>query len=157
MCPEWRPPYKNMVYIPRSTHSWGTDVPEKLTLLQLVKKGGSSPFSQKPATRPYPESINPIHALPFYVLKIHLNSIPPLMSRCSEWSLSSGFATRTPYGLALSPIPAPCPSHHTLLQLITRTASDEQYKLWSSTLSNLSPVSCWLRPSPVALLRNLGW
>ena len=67
---------------------------EKLTGSQLVKKfpaflepEGSSPYSQVPATCPYPEPHQSIPFSPPDFLKIHLNIIPPPTSRSSKWSL----------------------------------------------------------------------
>jgi len=56
---------------------------------------GSLPFSQKPATGPYPESDESSpHTPPPFSTKIHSNIIFPFPIRSSEWPLPFKFSNR---------------------------------------------------------------
>ena len=58
---------------------------------------GSLSRLQGPTNRLYPEPhINPVHALLFHILNIHLNNILPSTPGSPKWSLSLGFSRQNP-------------------------------------------------------------
>ena len=82
--------------------------------LDFMEFEDSLPHLQMPATCPYPEPDNPIHASPpSYFLKIHLDIILPCILGSSKRSLSLRFPHQNP--VCTSPIPhtcyMACPSH----------------------------------------------
>jgi hypothetical protein len=68
-----------------------------------------------PPLVPILSQINPIHIIPSYLCKIHLNIIHPPTS-CGL--LPSGFPTNVLHAFRFSLLRATCPSHRTLLDLI---------------------------------------
>ena len=97
-------------------------------VLQLVKKfpaflepQGSSPYSQVPATCPYPEPTPSSPHNPSHFLKSHLNIILPSTSGSPQWCLSLRFPHQNP--VHPSPFPhtrlMPRPSHSS--RFYTRT------------------------------------
>ena len=97
--------------------------------------------------RPSPVSIlgqpNPVHIPTSHLLEIQLIIIHPSTPRSPQWSLPSGFPTKTLYAPLSSPIRATCPAHLILLDFITRTILGEEYKSFSSSICHLfhSPVT----------------
>jgi hypothetical protein len=84
---------------------------------------GSSPYSQQPATCPYPDrsSLSPPQSnllLPYH-LRLGLPS----------GLLSSDFLTKAQYSPLLSAINATCPAHLNLLDQITRMILGEEYRV----------------------------
>jgi hypothetical protein len=53
--------------------------------------------------------INPVHAFPFHLLKMHFNIIVSPTRRYSKWSFHSGFPTKNLYALLLASMRATCP------------------------------------------------
>ena len=113
--------------------------------------------------RPPPVSIlrqpNPVHIPTSHLLQIHPNIIHPSTPRSPQWSLSSGFRTKTLYTPLSSSIRATCPAHLILLHFMTRTILGEQYKSFSSSLCNLLH-SLWeiaLRPNITTCLTYSFW
>ena len=74
--------------------------------------------------------IDPVHA-PFNFSKIHFNIILPSKSECSKWSPFLSFSHQHPICTSHFPIRATCPSHLSLLDLITQRVSDEEYRAQS--------------------------
>jgi len=62
-----------------------------------------------PLTLPMPGQLDPVHALTYYFLKIHLNVILPSTPRSPTWH--SGFPTKTRYTTFTYTCYMPCPSH----------------------------------------------
>ena len=99
----------------------------------------SLPYSQAPATCPYPSSPHN----PFPLPKIHLNIILPSTSLSSQWYLSLRFPNRNL--VHTSPFLHTChmPRPFILLDFITNTILGEEYRELRSSLCNFlhSPVT----------------
>ena len=82
--------------------------------------------------RPSPVSIlgqpNPVHIHTYHFLEIRSNIIRPSTSRSPQWSPSLRFHHQDVIHPLSSPIRATCPAHLILLDFITRTILDEEYK-----------------------------
>ena len=93
---------------------------------------------------PLLNQINPGHAFPFHLLKVHFNIIVPPMRRYSKWSLHSGFPTKNLYALLLASMHVTCPPTSVFL-----TRCRRQYSL-AITIKLLiiwsSPLPCYLVP-----------
>ena len=90
--------------------------------------------------RPPPVSIlgqpNPVHIPTSNLLEIHPNIIQPSTARSPQWSLPSGFPTKTLY----TPPPQPyghMPSLSHSSRFVTRTILGVEYRSFSSSLCNL--------------------
>jgi len=101
---------------------------------------GSLPHSQASATCLYP---GPAQIPTSHLLEIRPNIIHPSTPRSPQWSVSHQFPHQDPIHPLSSPIRVTCPAHHILLDFITHTILDEEYKSFSSSLcSHLhSPVT----------------
>ena len=79
-----------------------------------MKPEGSSPYSQVPATCPYPEPTPSSPTTPSHFPKIHLNIFLPSKPGSPQWSLSLRFPHPNP--VHTSPLPhmryMPRPSHY---------------------------------------------
>ena len=80
---------------------------------------------------------NPVHIPTSHLLEIHPNTIHPSTPRSPQWSLSLRFPHQDSIHPLPSPIRATCPAHLILLDFIIRTILGEEYKSFSSSLSNL--------------------
>ena len=85
-----------------------------------------------PPPVPILSQIDPAHSPTSHFLKIHLIIIPPSMPGSSNSLFSSVDPIKTLYTPLLSPIHATCPSHHILLDLITRIILGEEYRSLTS-------------------------
>ena len=91
---------------------------------------GSLPYSQGPATCPYPGPDQSSRCPSSHFLKIHLNIILPSTPRSSKWSLSFRFPHQNPP----LPIRATCPTYLILPELINRTILGEEYRSLNHSL-----------------------
>ena len=89
-----------------------------------------------PPPVPILSQLDLVHTPTSHFLKIHPNVILPSTPGSPKWSLSFRFPQKTLYTPILYPIPATCPTHLILLDLITRTNLGEQYRSLSSLLCN---------------------
>ena len=76
--------------------------------------------------------INPAHALPTHILKIHLIIILTSTHGSSKWSLSLSFPTKILYAPVLSAIRVTCTAYLILRDLITPVTFGEYRSLSSS-------------------------
>jgi len=86
-----------------------------------------------PQPVPILSQLDPVHTPTPHFLKIHLNIILPSTPGSPKWSLSFRFPQQNPL---LSPTRATCPALLILLDFITRTILDEEYRSLSSSLFN---------------------
>jgi hypothetical protein len=135
---------------------------EKLTGSQLVKKFPTNYGTRRFITAfistcdpflSWARSIHATHLRPTYsrsilILSYHLRLGLP------SGIFPSGFLTTTLYMPLLYPVRATCLTHLILLDFITRTILDEQYRTLSSTLCSFlhSPVTSPPPPGPNILL-----
>ena len=98
---------------------------------------------KRPPPFPILSQPHPVPTTPSYILKIHLNIILPSTSWSPQWSLLSGFPTKTLCTTLPSSIRATCLAHLNLLDFITRTILGEEFRSLSSSLCNFlhSPVT----------------
>jgi len=90
---------------------------------------------------PFLTQHDPVHTATSHFLKIHLNIILPSMPGSPKWSLALRFPHLNPVYTSALPIRDTC-SAHLILDLITCTILDEEYRSLSSSL-------CSFLPSPV--------
>ena len=90
-----------------------------------------------PPPVPILSQLDPVHNLPpppqFHLLKIRVNIIFPFTPMSSKRYLSLRFPLRIPVYASTLPVRATCPTHHILLDLITRIILSEEYKSLSSS------------------------
>jgi hypothetical protein len=97
---------------------------------------GSLPHLQEAAICPYtePDQSSPC---PILLLEDPILIYSHICLGLSSSLLPSGFPTKILYARRVSPIPATCPAHLILLNLITRRIFDEGYRSLSSSLCSL--------------------
>ena len=109
-----------------------------------------------PPLAPILRQLDPVHAPTTHFLKIHLNIILTSMPWPPTWSLSFRFPHQNPVYVSPRLIRATCPTHHNLLDLITRTILGVQYRSLSSSLSSFLHSSVTSPPlGPNILLSSL--
>jgi hypothetical protein len=99
-----------------------------------MKREGSLPHSQVPATCPYPEPHRSSPCPDIPLLNTHLNIILPSTPGSSKWFLPSRFPAKTLYTPLCSPLRATSPAYLILVGLITRTILGEHYRSSGSSL-----------------------
>ena len=98
---------------------------------------GSLPNSQQPATCPYPEPDQSSLCPHPTSLRSILISSPILRLDLSSGLFPSGLPTKTLYAPLLSPKRATCPTHLSLLGLVTQMIFGEKYRAQRSFLCSL--------------------
>ena len=88
-------------------------------------------------TVPILSQLDPVHTITSLFLKIHLNFIPHLRLGLPNVLLPSGFPTKTLYTPLPSPIRATCPAYLIVLDFITQTILDEEYRSFTSSLCSM--------------------
>ena len=96
---------------------------------------------------------NPVHIPTSHLLDIHPNIIHPSTPRSPQWSPSLRFPHQDPTHPLSSPIRATYPAQLILLDFITRTILNEEYKSFSScyAMSSILPLP---RPSLVQIFSS---
>jgi hypothetical protein len=84
--------------------------------------------------------INPAHASPTHVFKIHFNTILPSRPRSSKWSLSFRSPTKILYARLLPHVRATRPAHYILQNFITRIIFAEQFILYIYIICEISQI-----------------
>jgi hypothetical protein len=99
-----------------------------------------------PPLVPIFSQMNPVHNFLPYFPKIHTNIILQSMPTSSHWPLAFRFCNKIFYAFLISPMRATCTAHLIPLDLITLIIFGAPYRLWNSSLCNLSyrPVTSYL-------------
>ena len=92
-------------------------------------------FYKCPPPVPILRQLHPVHTPTSHLSKIHLNIIFPFMLGSPQWSLSLRFPHQNPVYASYTSLPPPLPQcmlyappHLILIDLITPTILDEQYR-----------------------------
>ena len=101
-----------------------------------MEHGGSLPYSQEPATYPYPEPDHSSLCHPSHFSKIHLTLYFHLSLGLPSGLIPSHAPTKTLYACLICPIPATCLAN--LVHITTPTFSSSLYLLLFSVMCALS-------------------
>jgi hypothetical protein len=130
---------------------WGRDLPEKLTVPQLLKKFPAfygtrrfiTVFTRAPPTCPYPEPDQSSPCLPIPLLQDPLQECFPSIPRSFQLSLSfRSPQPKTLYAPHLSPVRTTCDAHLIILNIILSSpvAAIQIFSLFFFTMINFQKL-----------------
>jgi hypothetical protein len=101
--------------------------------------------------------INPDNTIPFYLSRIHINTIQSIMPWSSQWSLFFWLFHQKDTCILLLPIYATLPAHLIPIDLIILIILSEEYNLWNSHYAVFFNLLSPHPSSVLILLCTLFW